>query len=154
MNSDTIRFTFPWSLILTFTKYFGVSNELNSSKISRLWPSSSEGWLCLCWLLTEIPYVHRERESRINVIGEVNVYRILDTDLYGSASKFICRLRDLFAFGKGRAAEFEFGFLSRRLQIPATSCRSRMPPSFQTFSRQLETVAIGKVETVNDIRNM
>lgn len=47
-----------------------------------------------------------------------------------------------------------FGFLSRQLQIPATSCRSRMPPSFQTFSRQLETVAIGKAETVNDIRNM
>lgn len=106
MNSDTIRLTFPWSLIPTFTKYFGVSNELNSSKISRLWPSSSEGWLCLCSLLTEISYVHRERESRINVIAEVNVYRILDTILYGSASKFICRLRDLFAFGKGRAAEF------------------------------------------------
>lgn len=31
---------------------------------------------------------------------------ILDADLYGSASKFISRLRDLFAFGKARAAEF------------------------------------------------
>lgn len=31
---------------------------------------------------------------------------IPDADLYGSASKFISRLRDLFTSGKGRAAEF------------------------------------------------